>query len=508
MSAGPRILLIGGTYRGLSVLERLIERGERVVAFIGQEGGSERDFCPEILELCDRHAISARSGRKLGEEIVRWLEDRIRPELAIAVGIQGEIPVPVGGNCRLGLLEVIDRFGPDGRPGVALRQRGQLVMQRELAKPAEETEAGEVYLRMVDEMLEMLDSYLDRLGASAARPRPGVRYEPAPLAGEQAERVQREAGPGTETESLEFELAAYTGAGRALALASPVGAFGLLLQPLGLRSGDEILLSGLCSSAAAQAVHASAARPRFIDLEPGCFSMSAERVREALSEHTRALVISHPFGQPAPVDVLRAIAAEAGCAVIEDGCQSLGGRHEQARVGAGAAACVFQLALGVPLPAHATALVTLPAEHAELVSRAGALRLGDGAAALARARLRGLEDEMSLRRAHATRYSSELSPYDAFVVPRTPPDRFPSYAAYVLRLTHFARTGAEDLRKLLEESGVEARRLHPPLSDRELADLPVLDELRTHSLLLPVHAGLDEADLQTVLDTIFDYAVG
>ena len=62
---GPRILLIGGTYRALCVLERLLERGQRVVAFIGQEGGGERDFCPEILELCDRHQIAARSAKNV-----------------------------------------------------------------------------------------------------------------------------------------------------------------------------------------------------------------------------------------------------------------------------------------------------------------------------------------------------------------------------------------------------------------------------------------------------------
>ena len=105
---GPRILLVGGTYRALCVLERLQERGEQIVAFLGQEQEGERDFCSEILEVCDRSSIPARSGRKLGEEMVRWLEDRIRPELAIAVGLSEELPLAIGGNSRLGLLEIVD----------------------------------------------------------------------------------------------------------------------------------------------------------------------------------------------------------------------------------------------------------------------------------------------------------------------------------------------------------------------------------------------------------------
>ena len=55
-----------------------------------------------------RRSIPARSAHKLGEEIVRWLEDRIRPDLAIAVGASMEIPLAIGGNTRLGLIEVSD----------------------------------------------------------------------------------------------------------------------------------------------------------------------------------------------------------------------------------------------------------------------------------------------------------------------------------------------------------------------------------------------------------------
>ncbi len=119
----------------MCVLERLLERGDRVAAFIGLEGGAERDFCPEILELCDAAAIPARSGHKLGEEIVRWLEDRIRPELAVIVGVDTEVPLSIGGNCRFGLVELIDMFQSKSCPGVILRQRGQDLIRRELPWP-------------------------------------------------------------------------------------------------------------------------------------------------------------------------------------------------------------------------------------------------------------------------------------------------------------------------------------------------------------------------------------
>jgi len=174
---GPRILLIGGTYRTLCVLERLLERGYRVAALIGVEGGGERDFCPEILEICDRNSIPARSGHKLGEEIVRWLEDRIRPELSIAVGVRAEVPIAVGGNCRLGLIEATDLLLNGDCPGVELRQRGKLVSIVELPGLREETDASDAYMRVVDTLVDALDDCLARLVCVPAAARTGVKQD-------------------------------------------------------------------------------------------------------------------------------------------------------------------------------------------------------------------------------------------------------------------------------------------------------------------------------------------
>ena len=183
---GPRILVIGGTYRAVCVLERLLERGERVVAFIGVEGGSERDFCPEILELCDRAGIPARSGHKLGEEVVRWLEDRIRPDLAIALGVHAEIPLSIGGNCRLGLVEVCDSFGAGEARQVVLRQRGQELVRRELAAPPA-GDAGDAYLCMLEELCACLERLPRRARVAARRAR---------VRGALRGRRRADAGPG------------------------------------------------------------------------------------------------------------------------------------------------------------------------------------------------------------------------------------------------------------------------------------------------------------------------
>ncbi len=65
----PRIALIGSSHRALCVLERLLERGDHIVAFVGQQGGGERDFCEEILAICERAGVPSRITRKLGDVV-------------------------------------------------------------------------------------------------------------------------------------------------------------------------------------------------------------------------------------------------------------------------------------------------------------------------------------------------------------------------------------------------------------------------------------------------------
>jgi len=153
--------------------------------------------------------------------------------------------------------------------------------------------------------------------------------------------------------------------------------------------------------------------------------------------------------------------------------------------------------------------VALPAALADDVERlAAGERAGDGLARLALASLERWEDRLAARRRVASAYSAELSRYDAFRVPPTPENAISAYSGYLLRLTRFARAAADDLAKLLAESGIETRRLRLPLSDRELASLPAAEHARATGVLLPVDESLTDSQRDRVMDEIFSYAIG
>jgi len=501
--------LIGSTYRAVCVLERLLERGERVVAFIGLEGGGERDFCPEVLELCDRAGIPARSGQKLGEEIVRWLEDRIRPDLAIALGGNADVPLSIGGNCRLGLVEIIDRFANPNCPGIVLRQRGQEVLRRELAPIGPDEDAGDAYLCMLETLSECLETFLDQLVPARADSGWSVPFESVRADGDRLARLVSSPDPGAETELLEREAAAYLGADRVLALRSPGEAFLALAAELGLAQDDEVIVPGVVSAAALEALRAAGLRPVFADVHPERLTLSPSSAAAAITARTRALLVAHPLGQAAELDALYGLADERGLELIEDGCESLGARFDGSRLGRSPCACVFRLPLGAHAPGFQACLVALPGTLAELLApRLAEQRVGDGLAGFARRALAHWEDRLAARRRIASAFSAELSRYDAFRIPPTPDDALSTYSGYLLRLTRFARCAADDLAKLLGESGIQTRRLRLPLTERELASLPAAEHARATGLLLPVDESLTDSQRDRVLDEIFGYCIG
>jgi dTDP-4-amino-4,6-dideoxygalactose transaminase len=505
-AAGPRILLIGGNYRALCVLEHLLERGERVVAFVGQEAGEAPDFCADILEICDRSSVAARSGRKFGEEMVRWLEDRIRPELAIAVGVSTEIPLAVGGNCRLGLLDVVDRDPPGAGPVVELRQRGLTAVERRV-DAGDGAHPEDVFVGIVDATLAALDEYLDRLTAVGSSQRDRVPLRPRSLPADDLELLARRPRAGDETAALEREVGEYVGAERVFALRSHREALELLAQSLELRDGDEVICAALGSGAAVEGLRRSGARAVFADVREDRLTLDPSRIDELLGPRTRGLLIGHAFGQPAELDVLYQLAEEHQLEVFEDAGESLGARFGESRLGRSPCACAFRLPLGAAGPEPS--LLALSGELAERVApRVGDRALGDGAAALARGLLERWEDRLSARRRNASVYSSELCRYDAFRVPPSPEQALPVFSHYVLRITRFARTSAEDLRKLLGETGVETSRIRGHCPERELVMLPAAEAARAQGLLLPVAEGITPEQLDRVLEAIFDYAIG
>ena len=148
---------------------------------------------------------------------------------------------------------------------------------------------------------------------------------------------------------FEADLAAYTGAGYAVAMVNGTAALHVALQVAGVNPGDEVLTPTLSFVATTNAIAYCGAIPHFVESEWRSLGVNAEVLRDYLSRtgttrgntlvnrHSgrpiRALVVMHTLGHPVDLDPVMALCEEFGLALVEDAAEALGSRYRGRHVG-------------------------------------------------------------------------------------------------------------------------------------------------------------------------------
>jgi dTDP-4-amino-4,6-dideoxygalactose transaminase len=137
---------------------------------------------------------------------------------------------------------------------------------------------------------------------------------------------------GPQTEALEREFAAYTGARHALAVANGTAALHLICAAAGIGPGDQVVVPSMTFVATVNAVAYTGATPVFADvvsvtepwLDPGA-------VASAIGGRTKAIMTMAYGGHPGQAPALAALAGERGLVLLEDAAHAagswVGGRH-------------------------------------------------------------------------------------------------------------------------------------------------------------------------------------
>jgi dTDP-4-amino-4,6-dideoxygalactose transaminase len=320
---------------------------------------------------------------------------------------------------------------------------------------------------------------------------------------------------GPELDAFETEFARASGAAHAVGVGSGTDALYLTLRALGIGRGDEVITTPVSAAFTAMAITMAGATPVFADIDPERLTLDPDATQAAITARTVAILPVHLYGQPADMIRLRAVAARARLAIVEDACQAHLATCAGMPVGTFGAAGAFSFYPTKNLGAigDAGAIVTNDAALADRLRRlrnGGQTdryrhpelgvnsRLDEVQAAVLRARLPGLSTRTERRRLLARRY--RLAFDRTFV--RVPPelDAGHVYHLFPVRTSH--RTALLDH---LTSRGVGAL-IHYPIpihrqeafSHRAHADCPEADRLCAEVCSLPLHPHLSETDLDTV----------
>jgi dTDP-4-amino-4,6-dideoxygalactose transaminase len=105
---------------------------------------------------------------------------------------------------------------------------------------------------------------------------------------------------------------------------SGTSAVELALRSVPVTDGDEVILAAYDFKANLVNVLTVGAIPVLIDVLPGQPVIDLQYLHAAITERTRAILVSHLHGHLTPIEEIRQIASVHGIVVIEDACQSPG----------------------------------------------------------------------------------------------------------------------------------------------------------------------------------------
>lgn len=125
----------------------------------------------------------------------------------------------------------------------------------------------------------------------------------------------------------------HLGVKYAIATSSCTGALHMGLAALGIGPGDEVILADINWIASAAPITYLGAKPVFVDILPDTWCLDPQRVSEAITQNTKAIIAVHLYGNLCDMEELMAIGEQHGIPVIEDAAEAIGSIYHGKRAG-------------------------------------------------------------------------------------------------------------------------------------------------------------------------------
>src|SRR5262249_37045638 len=138
---------------------------------------------------------------------------------------------------------------------------------------------------------------------------------------------------GEMVRKLETHFAALLGVNHCHACSSGTAALHTAFAALDLEPGDEVITTPITDMGALTPLLYQGLIPVFADVEPRSCNVTAETIAARLSDRTRAIVVTHLFGNPCDMSAIMELACRRHLPVIEDCSQSFLARHQCQLVG-------------------------------------------------------------------------------------------------------------------------------------------------------------------------------
>ncbi len=339
---------------------------------------------------------------------------------------------------------------------------------------------------------------------------------------------------GPQVHQFQKSLEEYLDVKHVIPCANGTDALQIAMMGLGLQPGDEVITADFTFAATVEVIALLQLTPVLVDVDLDTMNISLERIKNAITPKTKAIVPVHLFGRAANMEAIMELANEHNLFVIEDNAQAIGANYTfpdgtKKKVGTigqvGATSFFPSKNLGCygdggaiftnddALAHRLRGIVNhgmYERYHHDVVGVNS--RLDSIQAAVLNAKLPLLDKYNAARRLAASKYNKAFSGHSNIVTPEFDWDGDDHvFHQYTLRIINADRNG---LMQYLLDKGIPCAIYYPiPLHSQKAyvdvrykeEDFPVTNQLVKEVIALPMHTELDDDQIQFITDSVLEF---
>ncbi len=337
-------------------------------------------------------------------------------------------------------------------------------------------------------------------------------------------------GLGAGPQVLEFEkkFAKLSGVKHAVAVFNGTAALHSALASVGVKQGDEVVLSSFTFVATAEAVVLAGAKPVFADINPDTYTLSPDSVKKVITKKTKAILPVDLYGYSADIKPLREIADKHDLAIVEDAAQAVGATYAGQPAGKLSDAACFSLYASKNITTGEGGIVTTDNDlidetlrlfrcHGEKAKYSSLMlgtnyRMTEIQAAIGNVQLKKMPDFIKKRRRNAKLLTKILKKTSKLQLPSESKEQQHSWHLYTVKLKDGSEEQRNKLVELLHQKGIGAgvyyvNPVHAMPYYREnfgVHNLPNTEKTAKQVFSLPIHPGVSEQEIEFIGKTVLE----
>lgn len=321
----------------------------------------------------------------------------------------------------------------------------------------------------------------------------------------------------------------YLGSSYSLATSSCTGAIHLALMALGVKSGDEVIVPDSTWIASIEPILYIGAKPIFVDVLEDTWCINPEKIENAITSKTSAIIPVHLYGNICEMDEIMKIAKKHDLVVLEDAAEGLGSEYKGKKCGSIGDAGVFSF--------HGTKTIStgeggiIVSNNSTFIEKAAILndhgrdpkigktfwmeqygykyKMSNLQAAMGCAQIKRADTLIKKKRQVFDWYKEKLSDIPSIKLNKEQEYAINSYWMPTIVFDSNSNINRNELIHFLKSRNIDSRPFFYPLSSLPMFKDQLINKvaykLGPNGINLPSHNDLTEAEIEEVVDSIKEF---